>query len=78
MDISGIALQGLEQAYGQLNQAASNIANASTTASNGSVNVANLGQDMVSLMSAQNLFEANIDSLKTADQIQKNLLDVTA
>jgi len=33
---------------------------------------------MVTLMSAQNLFDANLASLKTADQVQKNLLDVTA
>jgi len=78
MDISDIALHGLQQADTDLNQAASAIANAPTTGSNGTLDVGDLSQDMVTLMSAQNLFDANLASLKTADQVQKNLLDVTA
>lgn len=79
MDVSAIALQGLQQADAQLNAAAEAIANAGAPAgSGGDVNVVNLAADIVSLTSAQTLFEANIATLKTADQMQKSLVDVTA
>ncbi len=75
MDVSSIALQGLQQADAQLNAAASAIANASDGSG---VDVVDLSKEMVAMMAAQTMFAANLDTLKTADQMQKNLLDVTA
>ena len=75
MDISSIALQGLQQADVQLQTAASAIANAPAQ---GGVDVVNLSQEMVALMSAKELYVANLDTLKTADQMQKTLIDITA
>ncbi len=79
MDPSSIALQGLQQADTQLDAAASAIASAGATSANGSnPDVVDLSTEMVALMSAQNSFSANLATLKTADQMQKTLLDVTA
>ena len=78
MDISSFALQELDQANTQLDAAAAQIAAASTTANNSGVDIVNLSEDMVALMTAQNSFEANLATLKTADEVQKSLVDLTA
>jgi len=79
MDISSIALQGLDQASTQLDAAAAQIAGAGATSADGSnPDVVNLSTEMVALMSAQNSFAANLVTLKTADQVQKGLVDLTA
>ena len=82
MDVSSIALQGLEQASAQLDAAANGIVQAgaaSANAANGAgVDTVSLSSEMVALMSAQQLFEANIDTLRTADEMQQSLLNVTA
>jgi flagellar basal body rod protein FlgC len=79
MDPSSIALQGLQQAEVQLNAAAANLADAAGGSSNGAnLDVVNLSAEMVALMSAQTMFSVNVATLKTADQMQKNLIDVTA
>ena len=78
MDVSSIALQGLQQAETQLNAAAATIANAGANSVNGAnLDVVDLSAEMVALMSAQNLFDANLATLKTADQMQKSLIDIT-
>jgi len=78
MDPTSIALQGLQQAEVQLNAAASNLANTGDSQNGANLDVVDLSAEMVALMSAQTLFESNIATLKTADQMQKNLIDVTA
>jgi len=79
MDAPSIALQGLQQADIQLNDAASAIATAGTNSPDGAtLDVVDLSAEMVALMSAQNLFDANLATLKTADQMQTSLLDVQA
>jgi flagellar basal body rod protein FlgC len=79
MDSSSIALQGLQQADTQLNAAAAAIASAGATSANGSTpDVVDLSSEIVALVSAQDSFSANLATLETADQIQQNLLDVTA
>jgi flagellar hook protein FlgE len=79
MDPSAIALQGLQQAEVQLETAASAIASGGSTSANGSnLDVVDLSAEMVALMSAQTSFSANLATLKTADQMQKNLIDLTA
>ena len=37
-----------------------------------------LSAEMVALMSAQSAFEVNLATLKTANEIQKTLVDLTA
>ena len=77
MDPSTIALQGLQEADAQLETAASRIANAGATSPDGApVDTVNLSAEMVALMAAQNLFEANLATIKTTDQMQKALIDI--
>lgn len=78
MDPSSIALQGLQQADAQLEAAASAIASAGAPDSGAGVDVVSLSAEMVALMAAQTQFEANLATLKTADQMQQSLMDVTA
>lgn len=79
MDASSIALQGLQQADVQLNRAAAKIASAGATSADGAnLDVVDLSAEIVALMSAQSAFEVNMRTLKTADQMQKSLLGVTA
>ena len=80
MDPSAIALQGLEMASAQLDAAAAAIAGASAASASQPhpVDSVSLSEEMVALMSAQNLFATNVAVLKTADQTQANVLNVLA
>ena len=79
MDPSSIALQGLQQAEVQLNAAAAKIASAGSSSADGAnLDVVDLSAEMVALMSAQSAFEVNLATLKTANEIQKTLVDLTA
>ncbi len=63
----------------QLNAAAAKLANAGAASPNGAnLDVVDLSAEMAALMSTQTLFSVNIATLKTADQMQKILIDVTA
>jgi hypothetical protein len=73
MDISSIALQGLEQANVQADAAAAQIASGA-----GSGDVVNLNAEIIALMQAKTLASASAAALTTADQMQQSLLDVTA
>jgi flagellar hook protein FlgE len=77
MDVSSIAVQGLKQADAQLDVAAAKIASLGTPSAGG-VDVVDVSTEMVALMSAQTQFDANLTTLKTADQIEKSLVDLTA
>lgn len=77
MDPSAIALQGLQQADAQLETAAARMANTGVTSPDGvPVDIVDLSAELVTLMSAQNLFEANLATIKTDDQMQKSLIDI--
>ncbi len=79
MDLSAIALQGLEQGQAQLEQAATRLARAGAESPDGaSLDTVDLSAEIVALMSAKTQFSANLSTLKTADQIQKNVLDLMA
>ncbi len=79
MDISAIALQGLQPADAQLNQAASNIASLGVGSPAGAnLDTANFSAAALSLISAQTQSSVNLATLKVADEIQKSLIDVTA
>ncbi|MBZ5546334.1 MAG: hypothetical protein LAO22_00025 [Acidobacteriia bacterium] len=79
MDISAIALQGLQQADAQLEKAATRIAAYGATSPDGAnLDTVDLSAEVVALMSAKTEFSANLKTLKTANEIQKNLIDLTA
>jgi flagellar hook protein FlgE len=79
MNVTGIALQGLQQAETQLDAAAAGIASAGAKSANGSnADVVDFSSEIVALMSAQILYEANLATLKTADQVEQNLVNLTA
>ena len=78
MDPTSIALQGLQQADIQLESAATRIASADTISPDSvNLDVVDLSAEMVALMSAQTLFDINLATIKTADQMQKSLIDIT-
>jgi len=58
----------------QLESAAANFASIGAASPDG----ANLDVEMVALLSAQTLFEANLATLETAGQMQKSLIDSIA
>jgi flagellar hook protein FlgE len=77
MDISAIALQGLDQASAQLDAAAAGMASAGAASPDGaSLDVVSLSEEAVALMSAKTLYSAELSTLKTADQIQKSTIDL--
>lgn len=79
MDVSSIALQGLQQANAQLEAAAVKIASAGGGSSETpTLDAVDLSAEMVALISARTLFDLNLATLKTADQMQKSLLDIKA
>ena len=75
MDVSSIAMQGLQQAQLQLENSAQRIATAGTTDATG-VDTVNLSQEAVSMIGAKNQFAANVNVMKIADNMQKNLLNL--
>ena len=79
MDPWSIALQGLQQADAQLEAAAARITRTGANSADGAtLDVVDLSAEMVALMSARNLFDFNLATLKTADHMQKSLVDLTA
>jgi len=79
MDLSAIALQGVEQGQIQLQNAALTLAGAGASSPDGAgVDVVDPSAEIVALTSAQTQFSANLSTLKTADQLQQNALDLMA
>lgn len=78
MDPSSIALLGLQQADVQVQAAASQIAAAGTSPDGANLDVVSLSAEAVALMSARNLYDANLATLKTANEMQKHVLDLIA
>lgn len=78
MDISAIALQGLEQAQVQLGNAATKLASAGASPNGAGVDIVDLSAQMVALLSAKNNVSVNLSVLKTASQIEKKVTDLMA
>jgi len=76
VDISAIALQGLEQAQAQFGQAAGRLASTGATSTGTNVDTVDLSAETVSLLSAKNAFATNIDVLKIANEMQSSLVDL--
>jgi flagellar basal body rod protein FlgC len=77
MDISAIALQGVEQAQVQMQTAVSNLAGAAP-ADGANLDTVTLSAEMVALMSAKTQFAASVATLKTADQVQQSAINLMA
>ena len=71
MDVSAIAIGGLEQAQSQLENTAKRIAKPGNP-----VDGVDLSQEAVSLLQARTDFQANLATLKVNDQMVKSLFDV--
>jgi len=79
MDLSAIALQGLQQADAQLEQAATSIASFGAASPNGAgLDTVDLSAEVVALMSAKTQTSVNLATLKTADEMQKSVIDLMA
>lgn len=77
MDASSIATHGLHQADLQLDDAAARIVSTGAAASTGgNADVVDLSSAMGALLSAQGLYDANVATLKTADQMVQNLVNL--
>jgi hypothetical protein len=73
MDISAVALQGLEGAQGQFDRAASKLSTAASPTST-TADETDLSQAAVGLLAAKNDFEGNLKALKVADQRPRRAL----
>ena len=79
MDLSAIALEGLQQADAQLEKAASRIASAAALSPDSSnVDSVDLSAEMVALLAAKDQFSVNAATLKVASEVQKNTVDLLA
>jgi len=79
MDISAIAVHGLDRADAQLTDAALLIANnGSYLPQDANVDAVDLSAAMVELMAGKIQFAANLKVLQTAEQVQQKILDVRA
>jgi len=74
MDITGIALRGMEAAQQSVEATGRRLANAATPEAAG--DLVDLSADMVSLLAARNQFTANARVVHTADEMQKQMLDL--
>ena len=79
MDLSATALQGLQQAEEQLEQAATRIALLGAASPDGlSLDTVDLSAEMLALLSAKKLASVNLQTLRTADEVAKNVINVLA
>jgi hypothetical protein len=79
MEISAIALQGLNQAQTQVEQAGQRLASVgSNTGDAPPVDTATLSEAAVSLLSAKNAFATDIKVLKVANEMQSQAIDLIA
>jgi hypothetical protein len=76
VDISAIAVQGLDQAQAQLETAATRLASAGVSPDGSNLDTVDLSAGIVALMSAKNNFLVNATVLKTANEIQKTAIDL--
>jgi hypothetical protein len=79
MDLSAIALAGLQQAAAQLEKAATRIASfGAASPDQTNLDTVDLSAEMVALMAAKNQSSINLNLLKTAAEIQQNSIDLMA
>jgi flagellar hook protein FlgE len=77
MDISAIALQGLDGAQGRFESAASKLSSATLPVS-ATGDTTDLSQSTVDLLSAKNDFEGNLKVVQVADEMERTTIDMLA
>jgi hypothetical protein len=77
MDVSAIALQGLEGAQNRFESAASKLSSAASPVP-GTGDVTDISQATVGLLSAKNDFEGNLTVAKVADEMERTTIDMLA
>jgi hypothetical protein len=77
MDISVVALQGLEKAQGELNRASSKLSTAASPTPN-PPDETDLSQAAVDLLAAKNDTQGNLKVLKVAGQMDLSTIDMLA
>ena len=83
IDATNIALQGLERAQQKVERAAKRIASDTFAAAESSsglatVDPASLVESVVDLMEAAHFYEANLNMIKTDNEMKKHTLDILA
>jgi flagellar hook protein FlgE len=79
MDVASIALGGLENAQLRLEGSARRIASATlAVAAQSPADSVDLSAAAVDLLAARNAYQANLQVLRTADEIQREVLDQLA
>ncbi len=78
VEISNLALQGMNRAVGMLDKAATNIARAPLDVQSPQGDTVELSQEMIALLVARQSFEANVKAAQTGDQMTQSLLDELA
>lgn len=71
MNVSSISMGGLRQAEAGFQKAASQLSNAADSADSVS-----LSDAAVSMMESRNAYDANIQTLKVADRMEKEAIDI--
>jgi len=74
IDAIGIGLSGLQKSTKKLETAAENIANLTTPQDDGVI--IDLSAEAVNLLLAETEFKANLATIKTADELSEELLDI--
>jgi flagellar hook protein FlgE len=74
MDLSAIALSGLEATGAAVEKAGRRVVAA--TSPDSSADEVDLSQAMVGLMTSQRQFEANLKAFQTADEMERHTIDV--
>jgi len=78
MDISSIALQGVEQAQVQFDASTESLASAGASPNGANLDTADLAGGILALTSAQVQLQLSLSTLKTANQIQQTALNLLA
>lgn len=77
MELSAIALEGMHRAETRLERTAGRLAQVGTaSAGNAPADTVSLSDEMVSLLSARNEFAIGARVLETAQEIERNVLDI--
>jgi hypothetical protein len=77
MELSAIALQGLREAEGQMEKAATRISSSASLDAT-SLDTVDLSSEMIALLSAKELAMVNLKTLETAEQMAKSVIDLMA
>jgi hypothetical protein len=77
VEISAIALQGLERAQSGFEQSAARLATPATAAANAqSADIVSLSKEAVTMLVSRNEFSANLQVLKTAAEMEREALNL--